>query len=349
MEKKVENNVEKEEVKIKMNTLREPANKIPAITDNMWIEVDEENRELVDEYLRVNTQLSPQTSLQYKTCLRQFFYYILKKGKNKKFYKITKRDFMGYMSHMNERGLSSSAMKLRKSAISSFCNYIENIVMDDVEDYKMFRNFTRGMPSVSKNNVYDKIVISKDEYETMMRYLKSKKHYLGMAWVSTAFNVGSRRAEIIQFKTEILDYPIPQGQNYVLSHVIRGKGKSVDGKPIKYMINFEALEYMKLWVQNRDFKSDYIFATKHHGEINHISKTWANDFCKRILSPLLGRRINPHLFKSSCITHLLDEGVEMSIVSKHIAQHEDISTTSIYDLRNFEEEKNNIFKNKEKL
>ena len=35
---------------------------------------------------------------------------------------------MKYMSYMQERGLSSSAISLRKSAISSFCNYIENVV-----------------------------------------------------------------------------------------------------------------------------------------------------------------------------------------------------------------------------
>ena len=337
-----------EEIKtqnIEKNMLREHAKKNNPITDNMWDKVNDESRELVEEYLEVSKQLSPQTQIQYNTCLKQFFYYVFEHLRDKPFYKISKRDFMKYMSYMQERGLSSSAIGLRKSAISSFCNYIENIVMDDVEEYKNFRNFTRGMPSIARNQVYNKVAITKDDYDIMMAELMKKQDYLGLAWVATAFNVASRRAEIIQFKTEILDYKIPDGQNYILSHVVRGKGKSVDGKPLKYMINEEALKYMRLWVQNRKHDSDYIFTTKYGGVIKPISTTWANDFCKNVLSPILGRRIHPHLFKASAISYLLEKGVDLKVVSKYIAMHEDTSTTSkFYDLRDFEEEKNNIFK-----
>ena len=76
-----------------------------------------------------------------------------------------------------------------------------------------------------------------------------------------------------------------------------------------------------------------------------MSDSWANYFCKEILSPILNRRINPHLFKASCITYLLEQGIKLELVSKHVAHHENVATTiAHYDLRNFEEEKNEIFK-----
>jgi site-specific recombinase XerD len=75
-----------------------------------------------------------------------------------------------------------------------------------------------------------------------------------------------------------------------------------------------------------------------------MSKSWADDFCANTLSDILERRINVHIFKNSCITFLLESGVEISLVSKFVAQHESVATTSIYDLRDFEEEKNGIFK-----
>ena len=81
---------------------------------------------------------------------------------------------------MQDRGLSSSAINLRKSAVSSFCNYIENIVADDMEECRNFRNFTRGMPKVNKTQVYDKIPISKEEYDKIMNYLEERKNYLGL-------------------------------------------------------------------------------------------------------------------------------------------------------------------------
>lgn len=333
---------------INKNMLRDIADKLPEVTDEMWNEVLEENRLMVEEYFNVNKQLSKKTRETYYSNIRQYFYWVYKNLGNKPYYKITKRDFLRYMSFLEERGMSSQAKNLRKSTVSSFNNYIENVVADDpdMSQCKNFRNYTRGLPAIPKTQTYNKIPITKEEYNKMIAYLLEKKEYLYLAWVATAFNVGSRRAEIIQFKTEILDYPIPEGQNYVLSNIVRGKGRSVDGKQIRYMINLEALKYMKLWVENRPYESEYIFAVKYGGEIKPISETWANALCQNVLSEICGRRINPHLFKASCVTYLLESGVELSLVSEFVAQHEDTSTTSkFYDLRSHEEEKNKIFGN----
>ena len=329
---------------INKNMLRPIAEKLHEITDQMWQTLNKENRELVEEYLDVNKQLSARTKETYISALRQFFWFVYEKLNDKVFYQITKRDFMKYMSYLQDRGLSSSAVSLRKSSVSSFCNYIENVVADDVPEYKGFRNFTRGMPSIPKNQTYNKVPIIYEEYELLIKTLEDRKDYLGLAWVATAFNVGARRAELIQFKTEILDYPIQENQNFVISHMVRGKGKSVDGKPLKYMIHIDALKYMKLWVENRKYDSEYIFVTKYGGKVKPISNNWADRFCTEILSPILGKRVHPHMFKASCITYLLENGKDLKLVSKYIAHHEDTATTSgFYDLRDFEEEKNNIF------
>ena len=239
---------------IDKHMLRPIAEKLYEITDEMWNKINSDNRELVEEYLKVNNQLSQKTKEVYTSALRQFFWFVYENLKDKPFYKISKRDFMKYMSYVQERGLSSSAIGLRKASVSSFCNYIENVVADDIEEAKNFRNFTRGMPSIAKNKVYDKVAITYDEYEILIKELEKNKDYLSLAWVATAFNVGSRRAEIIQFKTEILDYPIQEGQNYIITHMIRGKGKSVDGKPVRFMVNTDALHYMKLWIENRKYE-----------------------------------------------------------------------------------------------
>jgi site-specific recombinase XerC len=324
--------------------LRPIADKLYEITDQMWQKINKENREMVEEYLKVNKQLSERTVEVYTSALRQFFWFVYENLRDKPFYKITKRDFMKYMSYIQERGLSSSAIGLRKSSVSSFCNYIENVVADDVEEYKGFRNFTRGMPAIAKNQVYNKVPITFEEYEKLIIALEEKQDYLGLAWVATAFNVGCRRAEFIQFKTEILDYPVQEGHNYIISHIVRGKGKSIDGKPLKYMIPLDAIKYMKLWVENRKYESDYIFVCKYGGIIKPMSVNWADRFCKEILTPILGKRVHPHMFKASCITYLLEKGKDLKLVSKYVAQHNDTATTSgFYDLRDFEEEKNNIF------
>jgi integrase len=224
------------------------------------------------------------------------------------------------------------------------CNYIENVVADDEEDLKVFRNFTKGLPSQSKNQVYEKVLITDDEYKIMMDVLKNDNDYLGQAWLSTQFLAGSRRSEVLQFKTEILDYPILEGKNYILSNSVRAKGRGKDGNVTEYMIPLEALDYIKLWIEKRGFEYEYIFAVKRAGEIHRLSRTWSNYFCQHRLSDILGRRLTVHNLKAAAISNLLIKGVDMKVVSKYVAHHQSTDTTqNFYDLRTFEEEKDNIF------
>jgi integrase len=331
---------------INKNMLRERATKLPEVTDEKWKLVNEEYRLLVEEYISVQNH-SPQTKLQYTSGLQQFGWYIYESMNNKPLHKITKRDFLRYISYLRDsRKLSSSGLGLKKSCVSSLCNYIENVIVGEegYDQFQLFRNFTRGLPAIPKNKVYEKIKVTYAEYEEMMKVLEDDENYLGMAWLATAMNVGARRSEIIQFKSEILDYPFTDDATFIYSHNVRLKGSGVDGKIEPYMINREAIKYMKLWVEKRGYESKYIFTTKYQGEINPMSPSWADSLCTNVLSDILSRRINPHLFKASCITHLLESGIKLELVSKYVAHHENVATTiAHYDLRDFEEEKNTIF------
>lgn len=329
---------------IDQHIIKERAIPIPTITEKEFESCNQENIDMIKEFLRNNRQLSPETIDQYFICLRQFFWYIKNNARNKPYYKISKRDFIGYLSWMQERGLSSSAIKLRKASVSSFCNYIENVVADDLDECKYFRNFTRGMPKVNKTQTYEKIPISKDEYNKIMSVLEERENYLGMAWVSTAYNIGGRRAEIVQLKTEILDYPVKEGRNYVVSHIVRGKGSGIEGKPLRYMIPLEVLDYWRLWINSRGYKSEWIFTTMNNGVVERLGKNWSTMFCHNTLSKILGRRVYPHLFKTSCITRMLEDGKDIKLVSKYIGHHEDVSTTlHWYDMRSFDDELDDLF------
>ena len=193
-----------------------------------------------------------------------------------------------------------------------------------------------------------KIKVTEEEYRDMMDVLEEQEDYLGMAWLSCAFNVGARRGEIVQFKTELLDYghhinTKGEEQRYTFSHVVRGKGKSRDGKNLKFMINDDAIYYMKLWVEKRGYEHTCIFTVRYDGKFKALSREWANGFCTDKLSPILGRRITPHIFKASAITFLLEQGHDIKTVSKYIAHHESVTTTEVYDLRTDESERDGLF------
>src|SRR5690606_27131687 len=142
-------------------------------------QVNEDYRSLVEEYISVQAH-SPQTKKQYTSGLRQFGYYVFKNMNNKPLHKITKRDFLRYISYLRDtRKMSSSGMALKKACVSSLCNYIENVVAEDDENYKTFRNFTRGLPAIAKNHVFRKVKISKDEYDLLIKTLLDDENYLG--------------------------------------------------------------------------------------------------------------------------------------------------------------------------
>lgn len=323
--------------------------KLPEVDDEKWLLVNEEYRNLVDEFI-ASQDHSPKTKKQYKSMLRQFGWFIYKSLNNKAIHKIKKRDFIRFQTFLRDnRKMASASQATRKAAISSLCNFIENVVMDDYEEdevnpYKNFRNFTRGVPKITKNKVYEKVKITRDEYLMMMETLEDDENYLGMAWLAVAFNSGARLSEIVQFKSEIVNYPIPKGQNYIMTHKVRLKGKGEDGKVEEYMMNEEALKYIKLYLDKRGFENEYIFAKKMHDSNSHLDSSYGDTLCRNVLSPILGRRVNPHIFKASCITYLLEMGVDIALVSKYVAHHNDVATTiAHYDLREHAEAKNKIF------
>lgn len=338
-----------EEIKIAKNMLRSRAESLPEITDEKWNLVNVEFRNLVEEYIQSQSH-SPKTKKQYRSMLRQFGWFIYESLNNKPIHKIKKRDFIRFQTYLREnREMSSSSQAARKAVVSSLCNYIENVVMDDFDEdeinpYKNFKNFTRGLPSITKNKVYEKVKVSYDEYKMMMSDLEDDENYLAMAWLAVAFNCGARLSEIVQFKSELLDYEVPEGMTYIMTHNVRLKGKGVDGKIEPYMMNLEALKYIRLWVEKRGYDHEYIFARKFHKSDENLDASYGDSLCRNVLTPMLGRRINAHIFKASCITHLLEQGVDIKLVSKFVAHHNDISTTiSHYDLRDHANEKNNIF------
>lgn len=330
---------------IKMNMLRDRAKPLPAVTEEMINECNVETVALLKEYLDIRVELSPESKKQYKSALYQFVYYVYENLNDKPLYAISKRDFRRYMSYLTNRGLASSTLKVKKYAVSAFCGYIEDVIVDEEPNYKMFRNFTVSSGKIALNQVYSKVPVTKAEYDLMIEVLQDDGNYLGMAWLAVAFNLGARRAGIPQIRSEIVTYPLVD-DSYVLSHNVREKGEGENGKIVQYMINTEALKYIKLWLDNRGYEHEYIFTTRYRGKIKQIEKGWANRFCKDVLSDIVGRRIHPHLFKTSCITYLVvEQGVDLKLVSKYVAHHNDISTTDKYYLIADEsEERKKIYK-----
>lgn len=75
---------------IDKHMLRERSEKLPDVTEEMFMSCNPHNTMLVKQYLETSNTLSPETLKQYKSGLYQFTYWLKQNAMDKPFYKVKK-------------------------------------------------------------------------------------------------------------------------------------------------------------------------------------------------------------------------------------------------------------------
>lgn len=318
------------------------------ITDEMWAEVSEFNKRIVEEYLDFQTHLSQQSLKQYKSCLRIFFYWVKEHLDNKKCIDIKKKDFIKYLNWLTNRGLSESAIKIKKSCVSAFCNYIVNYYEDE---YPTFRSFvTSEMKVVQTGYVHEKIPLTSDEYNSLCKRLEELEEWQILAWLKFSYSTGCRRAEARQLLKEVVNYS-PIIKNIIITdengkkkevisksyktHKIRCKGRSKVGKIRQLQFSQDAMEAIKKWLNVRgDDDCPYVFVTHKKDGYHQVSECTFNTWCSNILTDLVGRRVHPHLLRESRATNIVvEEGRSIETAQKLLGHESSETTTKHYIIR----------------
>ena len=288
------------------------------ITDEMWSEVLEFNRNMVQEYLDNQTDLSVKTKIAYKSGLRIFFYWVKQNLNNKSFLDIKKKEYVRYLNWITNRGLSDSAIKFKKSSVSSFCNYVMMMYEDE---YPTFRNFTVGLKVVKTGYVYPKEPLTPDEYIMLCEELEKREEWQKLAYLVFTYSTGCRRAESRQLLKEVVDYPAKERKIKIVdedgnekeaisksyqTHTIRCKGSSVVGKPRKLKFGEDAMQWMKKWLEVRgEDDCPYMFVVKYkNGKTRQVGEDTFNGWCKKF-EKIIGRRCHPHQFRESRATNIV--------------------------------------------
>ncbi len=312
------------------------------ITDEMWQQINKFNRDLVDEFMDSKIELSEKSKIQYESSLRIFFWWVHENLKDKKCIDIKKKEFIKYLNWLTNRGLSESAIKLKKSVISSFCNYIVEFYE---EEYPMFRSFvTSSMKVVQTGYVHEKKPLTTEEYDNLCSELEKMEKWQILAWLKFSYSTGCRRAEARQLLKEVVNYsPIIKeikitnnhGDEEQVSsvsyktHKIRCKGRSVVGKVRQLQFSEDAMAALKKWIEVRgEDDCPYMFISKHSdGSINQINESGFNDWCSGLLTKLVGRRVHPHLLRESRATNIVVEEGKSIETAQKLLGHESSETT----------------------
>lgn len=311
------------------------------ITDEEWLTVNKYNREMVQDYLDNQYDLSAKTRPAYKSGLRIFFKYVKDYLGDKDFTKIKKKEFQKYLNWLTNRGMSDSAIKFKKSCVSAFCNYV---MMMYEEELPTFRNFTTGLKVVQTGYVHEKLPLTPDEYVALCQELEKCEEWQKLAYLVFSYSTGCRRAEARQLLKEVVDYPAKEKKIKIIdedgkeveatskqyqTHNIRCKGHSIVGKVRKLKFGEDAMHWIKKWLEVRgDDDCPYVFVIKQkNGETRQVGEGTFNDWCSGLFTKIVGRRVHPHLFRESRATNLVVYEHKSAEVAQKLLGHEDVSTT----------------------
>lgn len=313
--------------------------KVFGFTDEEYRElVHEEDQELVDDFLEQQSHLSDQTLKQYKSSLMIFLKWNHDKNRNKGLTELKPRDGLRFQNYLLNEGLGTSAIKLRRSTVSSFYGYLEVFWSDEYPDVRNI--YSKAVPSVGSVKKKEKEPLTINEIAKITEALEEREEWQKLAYFWFSIGSGARREEVRQVLKEVADYDkfIKDGEekNYYLTNKVRAKGKGREGKVRRHYITEEAMEYIQKWVRFREKNYDFddnkhLFVTVNvSGEkVSQISASTFNVWCNEFSEYIDGKRVHPHLLRTTRATLLSDEGIDIRAIQKLLG-HEDASTTSIY-------------------
>lgn len=313
------------------------------VTDELWEEVNEFNRNMVQEYLDNQTELSKATRTAYSSGLRIFFYWVKQHLNNKNCIEIKKKEFVRYLNWLTNREMSESAIRFKKSCVGQLCNYI---MMMYEEEYPSFRTFvTKEMKVVKTGYVHEKIPVTPEEYVKLCEELKKREEWQKLAYLMFTYSTGCRRSETIQLLKEVVDYKPIEKEIIITSedgdeekaisksystHMIRCKGGSIVGDRRKLKFGEDAMEALKKWLEvrgNDDCPYMFVIKVKRTGEVRPVSRSTINNWCSGLFTKILGRRFHPHLLRESRATNLVVHENKSAEVAQKLLGHKDVSTT----------------------
>jgi site-specific recombinase XerD len=321
---------------------------INAVTDEMWQKINKKNREIVEEFLKQSSTLSDYTLKQYESGLKIYFKWIYDNKEDKYFYEIKSRDYLHYQNWLIEQGLSSSAIKFKRSCVSSLNNYIELYYSDE---YPAFRNYiNKGIANPTPAFVYEKEPLTLKEYKHLCDVLEEQKKWQQLAYIRFSFSSGARRNEVRQLTKESMKIE-PKEINIdgkitkiYSTEKLRCKGRGKTGKIRTLQFDQNAFDAIQKWLDVRgEDDCPYVFVVRKSGNINKVGETVFSQWCEAYFEKIVGRRIHPHLFRESRATSMVvEQGKDISI-AQHLLGHQSSETTKLYVIRDDENDSDDAF------
>lgn len=317
--------------------------RIKPIREAEYLTFNEWNRTVLEGFLK-QAHFSDATRKQYRSAGRIFLRWIeenIPNEKRREIFRLKTRHAAQYQDWLNGLDLSPSIIRMRRSTVSSLCDYIDMYYGEEIqEDYDVvFKNiFTKGIKQVPLTNVKEKVPLTLAEYENLLKELREREEWQLLAYVVMSYETSARRAEVAQFTKDIVEHSVVtdsesgESLGYYLTNSVRAKGGGKLGLVRDFQFSEEAMVIVKHWLKIRkDDDCPFLFVRKmKDGRTHGLQPSAFNDWCAGTISEIVGRPINPHLFRRSRATHLkVHEGIDIKEI-QNLLGHKSSETTEIY-------------------
>ena len=322
--------------------------KLSPVTDEQWMLIPSQNRQLFTDYFLDNVELSERTTVTYRSNLKVWFWWLYQNYGDKLHTDVKSREYKRFQNWLVERGCSTADIATKRSTISSLNNYVMVYFEDEYPTFRNFINSSIKLPERTFKN--EKNPPTREELEMMIQKLEEsdiKDKYQKIAYLRFTFATGCRRAETRQLlKSDVLDVtPITKTvivtdddgnktereTKYYVTHEIRCKGRGKTGKVRRLKYDEEAHEALVKWLEVRgDDDCPYVFVTKDHDRYHQVSMSAFNQWGSGIFTKLLGRRFHPHCLREARATDIVVAQGKRIELAQSLLGHNSSDTTKLY-------------------
>ena len=277
-------------------------------------------------YLVNQRRVSQHTVLAYRDAFRillPFLANILKKDiAGLELEDLNAKNIIAYLNYLEEeRGSSVSTRNARLAAIRSFLNYASVEEPDALPDIKRVLAIPKKRKSRPVLECLDRAEIDALLAAPDRANWSGQRDY---ALLMTMYNTGARVSEIIGIRRQDLDL---KRQHSVHLH---GKGRKERIVPLWK----ETVTVLRKWIEGGDpTATGFVFINRYGECLTRSGVRQRLQCAARIATKacpsLAGRKISPHSFRHATALHLLQSGVDLSVIALWLG-HEHIETTHQY-------------------
>ena len=287
--------------------------------------------ELFIHYCQAGKNLSAHTLKAYQIDLNDFIKYLGSQSKITECDKYKIREFVAYLKE--QRKLKESTIKRRLTCIKILFNWMEDeelIKSNPCHRLNIQIKIPDRLPRSLHTEQLQKIFASPQKNLNATNFIKFKQNDFSnkklfnqlttLLALEILFSTGIRVGELVSIKQE--DISLSEGVIKIIGKGNRQRRVFISSDELHSLIVFyisnhhhHCIETKLLFINSRGTPA----STQFIRSLIRQSGKQAN----------LPQRITPHMFRHSCATHLLEEGVDIRFVQRLLGHH-CITTTQIY-------------------